>query len=314
MYDHHFDQILTWILEKGRQDPDARATALCLARAIANFTDWRDVQVIKPIVPLLLLGFPEIVLPLVGQAIVSEPARAWLLEGVLGDGFSSDPEQNPPIPSLPEDVLFAWCHAYPDRVPAFAAAIVPVLTTHRVDTLDPSLHPVTVRLLDEFGDREDVLEAIGRNMHTFGWIGSITTYFALYEEPLSTLCDHAHRVLLGLLLHAGERASRLCLDGPDGHAIDIEHVVCRAEARLHRKFADCNSGAGGEVEIVVAPDQSARRLQVRVDDAARLALGRIRHAAPWHTNTGTPPATPPESRSGCRGTRSPPPEPPRPRR
>ena len=190
MYDHHFDQILTWILEKGRQDPDARATALCLARAIANLTDWRDVQIIKPIVPRLLSGFPEIVLPLVGQAIVSEPARAWLLEDVLGDQFSSDPEQTPPILSLPEDVLFAWCHAYPDRVPAFAAAIVPVLTTHRVDTPDRSLHPVTVRLLDEFGDREDVLEAIGRNMHTFGWTGSVTTYFALYEEPLSTLRDH----------------------------------------------------------------------------------------------------------------------------
>ena len=190
MYDHHFDQILTWILKKGRQDPDARATALCLARAIANFTDWRDVQVIKPIVPRLLSNFPEIVLPLVGQAIVSDPVRAWYLEDILGDRFSSDPEQSPPILSLPEDVLFAWCHAYPDRVPAFAAAIVPVLSTHRADTLDRSLHPVTVRLLDEFGDREDVLEAIGRNMHTFGWIGSITTYFALYEEPLSTLCDH----------------------------------------------------------------------------------------------------------------------------
>ena len=190
MYDHHFDQILTWILKKGRQDPDARAIALCLARAIANFTDWRDVQVIKPIVPLLLSGFPEIVLPLVGQAIVSERTQAWFLEDVLGDRFSSDLEQNPLILSLPEDVLFAWCHAYPDRVPAFAAAIVPVLTTHRVDTLDRSLHPVTVRLLDEFGDREDVLEAFDRNVHTFGWIGSITAYFALYEEPLSTLCDH----------------------------------------------------------------------------------------------------------------------------
>ena len=193
MYNHHFDQILTWILKKGRQDPDARAIALCLARAIANFTDWRDVHVIKPIVPLLLSGFPEIVLPLVGQAIVSEPTRAWLLEDVLGDRFSSDLEQNPPILSLPEDALFAWCHAYPDRVPAFAAATVPVLTTHPVDTHDPSLHPVTVRLLDEFGDREDVLEAIGRNMHTFGWTGSTTTYFSLYEEPLSTLCDHPRR-------------------------------------------------------------------------------------------------------------------------
>ena len=74
----------------------------------------------------------------------------------------------------------------------------------------------------------------------------------------------------------------------NGHAIDVEHMVGRAETRLHRKFADCNSGVGGEVEIVVALDQPARRLQVRIDDATRLALGRIRHDAALPESTGGP--------------------------
>ena len=45
-------------------------------------------------------------------------------------------------------------------------------------------HPIIRRLLDEFGDREDVLKHIEQNMHSFGWAGSLTTYFELYEAPL----------------------------------------------------------------------------------------------------------------------------------
>ena len=47
-----------------------------------------------------------------------------------------------------------------------------------------------VRLLDEFGDREDVLKAIDNNINSFGWAGSRTTYYAQYEEPLSELSQH----------------------------------------------------------------------------------------------------------------------------
>ena len=40
-----------------------------------------------------------------------------------------------------------------------------------------------MRLLDEFGDRDDVRRYLTQNMHTFGWCGSLTSYYALYEEP-----------------------------------------------------------------------------------------------------------------------------------
>ena len=35
-----------------------------------------------------------------------------------------------------------------------------------------------------------MLEAILLRMHTFGWTGSLTSYFALYEKPLRTLLEH----------------------------------------------------------------------------------------------------------------------------
>ena len=36
-------------------------------------------------------------------------------------------------------------------------------------------------LIDEFGERDDVQRAFVGNTHTLGWLGSLTTYYALYE-------------------------------------------------------------------------------------------------------------------------------------
>ena len=38
--------------------------------------------------------------------------------------------------------------------------------------------------------RDDVLKHIEQNMHSFGWMGSPTTYFALYQAPLESLENH----------------------------------------------------------------------------------------------------------------------------
>ena len=47
-----------------------------------------------------------------------------------------------------------------------------------------------IRLLDEFGDREGVLQALLGNMHTFSWSGSLANRFPLNEEPSRTLRGH----------------------------------------------------------------------------------------------------------------------------
>jgi hypothetical protein len=43
---------------------------------------------------------------------------------------------------------------------------------------------------DEFGDRDDVLKHIEQNIYSFGWAGSLTTYFALYQALLKSLENH----------------------------------------------------------------------------------------------------------------------------
>jgi hypothetical protein len=188
---HHFERMIGWLLKKGRDDADARSVAAALAKHLANDPDTDARDFIKPLLPVMLSDFVPIVWPPFGQAIVKDPVMAWRVERALGDSFSFTGEKKPPILHVPEDILFTWAHANPDSGPAFLARVLPMLTTPKTDTTERTFHPLVMRLLNEFGDRDDVRHHLVLNMHTFGWMGSLTTYYALYEQPLRSLSEHS---------------------------------------------------------------------------------------------------------------------------
>ena len=192
MVGHHTKDVFTWLLAKGRDDRDARTLALMIADGLADDdVSSHTVDLLSPILPILLSRFPEIAWPLIGQQIVEDTVAAWHLRHRVAGTFSGHgPISEPPMLSLPPDTLFAWCSAYPDEAPACAARVLPILATRQGSEDEMALHPLFKRLLDQFGDREDVLEAAAANIHTFTWTGSLTAYFVQYLHPLESLRDH----------------------------------------------------------------------------------------------------------------------------
>ena len=190
MLRYRFEVIVGWMLEKGREDPSARATALALSKALAKGGGgtW-----VKPVLPTLFSKFPEISWPLVGQAIVSDEGQTTRLGYVVGEPISGVPNSMVAVLSLPVDTLFAWCDANPDRAPAFVARHLPILSLHNEDSSDAALHPVMARLLDEFGTRQDVQEAVATNVHNYSWTGSSANYYKPYEETFSTMANDPDR-------------------------------------------------------------------------------------------------------------------------
>ncbi len=190
MDEHHFQEIMTWVLKRGKTDPDARAVVLILTNYLLESVKRRDKEIMKPLLPLLLSDFPEITWPHIGRAIVSAKEDSWRLGHLFGDAYSFGEMKNPAILQLPENMLFAWCHEYPEIAPAFVAGIVPVLTSQNPGDVVRTCHPIMKRILDEFGERDDVLDSIRANIGTYSWSGPRSGYYALYEQPLKELENH----------------------------------------------------------------------------------------------------------------------------
>ena len=190
MEKYYFEEIVNWLLDKGKQDRDAVAAALILSKSLAEIDlDHYDVQEsVKTVVPKLLSEFPETAWQIIGSAIISgDIGRKFLLENLLQGSRWGGEDANPPILSLPVDTLFAWCHAHPDQAPAFTAKVVPFLEN---DASGRSVHPVLLRLIEEFGNRPNMRNAIIENLYNGGWSGSEANYRQLYTEPVGQLRDH----------------------------------------------------------------------------------------------------------------------------
>ena len=190
MSQFRFCKIMDEMLNRGRQNPDACVTVLALGKALCQVEESRDCFLIKDVLPKMLSDFPEIVWSLIGQAIASDSRRARVFEFILGDSYVIGRDSNPIFLNLPENTIFAWCHAHPTCAPAFTAAVLPVLASKPDDSAVHALHPLLSRLLDDFGEQEDVRNAVESNMLRRGWFKSETTKYTPYEEPLSSLHKH----------------------------------------------------------------------------------------------------------------------------
>ncbi len=180
--EYHFEKIFSRILAKGSKDSDARKTALELARTLVH-GDHHDLFYPakagpSSVLSRMLTDFPEIVWPIVGGAILENPRFANQMRYLLGQLYTLKRDFNPPILDVHVDILFAWCYANPDGAPSFMAQCAPFFSKDDDETDSASLHPVMSRLLDEFGDRDDVLKALGSHIHPYHWIDSCVGHYA----------------------------------------------------------------------------------------------------------------------------------------
>jgi len=208
-YDHSrvykYESLMDWIISKGGRDVAAREIAITIVRQLADEDLTYDgKKMVARVLSSLLLNFAEIAWPLIGEAVKENESRRWKLARILRDEpFGGDKPS--PILSVSEDTLFGWCYANPEAGPAFLATAFPVLAERGEETGPEQFHPTIKRLLDEFGEQDEVLDRLESNIHTFTWLGSSVEYFALYREPLLSIENHDKKTV--------SRWARKMLDG-----------------------------------------------------------------------------------------------------
>ncbi len=218
-----FEEIMHWLLGKGRTDADARNVALKLSKALIQVSEITSERFLRPLVPVLLSEFPEISWPLIGNAIVTDELQAWKLYFILSEDRSNMDGCGRPILNLPEETLFAWCTANSDVAPEFTASVLPILVRPNDQVGDYYLRPLMARFLDEFGDVPGVVEAVERNMYSYSWVGSTAPYYQRYLIPLEELKVHSRKKVRKWASHA---LRRLRQQIKKAHMEDDERDAC----------------------------------------------------------------------------------------
>ena len=182
---YHYESLMERFISRGSDDSEARKAAIVIAKQLVDENlEYNGVEIIRQVLPALLSNLGEIAWPLISKALEEMPDK-WRLSYALRDKPSYG-DGGPPVLSLPENLLFGWCHANPEFAPAFVAEAVPIL---REDG-QAEIHPVPKRLLDEFGERGDVLDGLESNIPGSVWHGSLADALAPYREPLMRIRKH----------------------------------------------------------------------------------------------------------------------------
>jgi hypothetical protein len=196
---HHFSRIALWLIRHGSKDKDAVAAAAHLAEQAIRWCTERsqhhvDCTVIESVLPDLLTHCGRVVWPVLSSGIAAHRDRIWAFEHLLGKNRAEGKSVAGPIFLVPWKALRAWCHRNPDFASAFLMRIAPVFDEGGIPVTGPgrSWNRIVLHLLDEFGDRQDVLSALTGNMMTFSGWGSMVPYHEQYKNPLQTLLSH-HR-------------------------------------------------------------------------------------------------------------------------
>ena len=160
------------------------------------------------VVEALFDNYLEEVWPMFGDALLSGSLKSMtIMEIVAKNPLVSSSETGPGGPlfrSIDNDFLVEWCEDNAPEAPALLGQAVPIFAKESESTSDkrpgvedeprdPEWHPFALRLLDEFGDLDEVRSSISSNIFSFSSMGSRIPYYERRIALLEELLEHDFR-------------------------------------------------------------------------------------------------------------------------
>jgi len=124
---------------------------------------------------------------IIGNALMSEDWRtSHYLEDILGPGYEKE-KSEALIADIPQDALLKWCEKNSPRGPVAIAHLTPIFSSEKEKT---SWHPLARKLIDKFGNIEEVRNKLDSNLWSFSSCGSRAPYYQKRIDLLSELSNH----------------------------------------------------------------------------------------------------------------------------
>jgi len=141
----------------------------------------------KRVLEVLLKEYFEECWDIVGKALMSEDwATRHYLEDIVGPGHEKE-KGEALIAEISQEGLLKWCKKNLPRGPVAIAHLTPVFSSEKEKT---SWHPLARKLIDEFGNIEEVRNKLDSNLWSFSSVGSRAPYYQKRIDLLTELSNH----------------------------------------------------------------------------------------------------------------------------
>ncbi len=144
---------------------------------------------LRNITLLLIEKYFSVIWKILSEAIISESNSYYTLEYIIGSSNGNLDFREGLLFKFPDnyDEIIEWCKRNPKIAPERLAHMMPI---DIVKDDKPTWHPLSKRLIYEFGDNDAFLEMLSRNMRSFGFVGSRVPHYVTQRMLLEELKDH----------------------------------------------------------------------------------------------------------------------------
>ena len=181
MNDHYYEEAVDDLLESGSAEDFSKKF---ISQIIAIKTSMFDLPIssgtIRQCLSKIIRKYPNMVLPTITNNIDNSNID------FLFKTESFNQRQVSPLNYLEIEQIKEWCKTNPNKIPAFLTKNMPLFSGQ-------SWSPFAKFLLDEYGDKADVIDALSTNLGQFSWTGRLSDYFEQTKKLVEQLIDHKHK-------------------------------------------------------------------------------------------------------------------------
>lgn len=194
----HMDQYQwTEAVKMVLKDGDQGDFAQQLNHAIISSISWQNSfhldHNIQELYEIMLRDYFNFVWQEISVALVGvdeDYARFYGLKHILESSIGGVGREIGVVVEGNMEVIFAWAKENSPIAPARLAELFPIFGARTEKDNKSTWHPLSKKLIDDFGSIEEVLSNLDSNMNSFSWTGSVIPYLRWQIDLMEALLNH----------------------------------------------------------------------------------------------------------------------------
>jgi len=191
IHTYEYVKFITDILNSNEEED----FAIFIINSIVNSISWKNNyhldHYIQQVCEVLVKKYFKSIWPILSQILLSKDedyVKYWGLKHIFGSHIGGVGRSASLLLDGDIEEIFKWCHDNKPLAPIRISGLLPIYGNNNQDFTQ--WNPIAKRLIDEFGDIQEVLNELSCNMGSFSWTGSVVPLLESKKNLFEFILDH----------------------------------------------------------------------------------------------------------------------------